>query len=93
VNFFRDQSVLRSQIISVYSDILKLVWQVAIGIAGLGFFLVFFEKEVKLRTKLETEFGMKQKNERRQTMLNQVKRRATRRRTSIECLEINLVIS
>ncbi len=62
VNFFRDQPVLRSQIISVYSDILKLVWQVAIEIPGLGFFLVFFEKEVKLRTKLETEFGMKQKN-------------------------------
>ncbi len=37
VNFFRDQPVLRSQIISVYSDILKLVWQVAIGIAGLRF--------------------------------------------------------
>ncbi len=37
VNSFRDQPVLRSQIIGVYSDILKLVWQVAIGIAGLRF--------------------------------------------------------
>ncbi len=61
VNSFRDQPVLRNQIISVYTDSLKLVWQVAIGIAGLELFLVFFEKEVKLRTELKTGFGRKQK--------------------------------
>lgn len=61
VNSFRDQPVLRSQIVSVYSDSLKVVWQVAIGIAGLGFLLVFLEKEVMLRTELETEFGLKKR--------------------------------
>ncbi|RDL35875.1 uncharacterized protein BP5553_06487 [Venustampulla echinocandica] len=50
---------IKGEIISVYSDTLKLVWQVAIGVAGVGVLLVFMEKEIKLRTGLNTEFGMK----------------------------------
>jgi len=53
--------VVRTEIVGVYSDSLKLAWQVAVAIAGVGFLLVFFEKEIKLRTELETEFGITQK--------------------------------
>ena len=63
VNSLISQSLLRHQIISVYSESLKLVWQVATGISALGFLLVFLEKEVELRTELETEFGMEDRRE------------------------------
>ncbi|EMR66452.1 putative major facilitator superfamily protein [Eutypa lata UCREL1] len=36
-----------------------LVWIVAAVIAGFSFFVVFVEKEIKLRDDLETEFGLK----------------------------------
>ncbi|TVY81182.1 MFS efflux transporter aclA [Lachnellula suecica] len=55
------QEPLKSQIIGVYSDALKTVWQVGIAIAGIGFIVVFAEKELKMRTKLSTEYGMKDK--------------------------------
>ena len=61
IDSLSNRPFLKNQVISVYSESLKLVWQVAIGISGLGFLLVFLEKEVKLRTDLETEFGMKEK--------------------------------
>jgi hypothetical protein len=51
----------RVEIIGVYTEALKVVWQVGIAMAGLGFALVFVEKELKLRTELESEYGMKQK--------------------------------
>jgi MFS family permease len=50
--------ILRDQIISVFSDSLKAVRQVAIGVAGLGFLIVFIERKVKLRTVLKTDFGI-----------------------------------
>ncbi|KAF2809439.1 MFS general substrate transporter [Mytilinidion resinicola] len=49
---------LRGQIISMYSDSLKIVWIFATAMAGLGFLLVFLEKEVKLRTQQKTEYGL-----------------------------------
>jgi len=36
------------------------VFQVATAFAGLAFLLVFLEKEVPLRTKLDTEYGLKE---------------------------------
>lgn len=53
----------RGQIIGIYTDALKTVWQVAIAIAGLGFLVAFVEKELKMRTELNTEYGMKGKEE------------------------------
>ena len=53
---------LRDEIIGVYSDSLKVVWIVAIAIAAASFFFVFVEKDIKLRTELETEFGLKTKS-------------------------------
>ncbi|KAL8762524.1 MAG: hypothetical protein Q9184_001484 [Pyrenodesmia sp. 2 TL-2023] len=58
VNSLRDRPELRGQIIGVYTESLRVVWQVATGISALGFCLVFVEKQVKLRTELHTEFGL-----------------------------------
>ena len=52
---------LQTEIISVYVDSLKLVWQISIVFSGVSFLLVFLEKQIKLRTELDTEFGMKEK--------------------------------
>ncbi|KAI0119671.1 multidrug resistance protein fnx1 [Daldinia grandis] len=48
----------RDEIIGVYSDSLQRVWQISIVFSGLSFLLVFLEKQIKLRTNLETEFGI-----------------------------------
>lgn len=53
---------VRDQVTEVYSGSLKVVWQVAIAFAAIGFLLVGFEKEIKLRTDLETEFGIVEKD-------------------------------
>ncbi|KAI5918480.1 multidrug resistance protein fnx1 [Camillea tinctor] len=54
-------SPIREEVISVYSGALQRVWQISIIFSGLSFFLVFIEKQVKLRTNLETEFGIESK--------------------------------
>lgn len=46
------------QIIGVYSKALKLVWQISVVFSGLSFLTVIFEKQIKLRKELDTEFGM-----------------------------------
>lgn len=56
---------LRDEIIGAYSESMKLVWQFAISFAGLTFLFVFLEKEIKLRTDLETEYGRKEKTSKR----------------------------
>lgn len=48
----------RAQFISVLSDGLKRIWEIAIAFAAFGFLLVALEKEYKLRDELETEYGM-----------------------------------
>ncbi|ORY67145.1 major facilitator superfamily protein [Pseudomassariella vexata] len=50
-----------AQLTSVLSDSLKLAWQVGIAVSGVSFFLVFVEREVPLRKKLETEYGIVEK--------------------------------
>jgi hypothetical protein len=54
----------REEIVQTYTDTLRLVWQVAIPICGFCFFLAFGEKEIKLRTELKTEYGMRMKEKR-----------------------------
>lgn len=46
------------QVVSVFTDSLRIVWIVATAIAGLSFFVVFVEKEIKLRDNLDTEYGL-----------------------------------
>ncbi|KAI8630350.1 DNA repair protein RAD50 [Xylariaceae sp. FL1651] len=48
----------RQEIISVYSDSLKYVWYTSVIFSGVSFSIVFLEKQIKMRTELETEFGM-----------------------------------
>ncbi|GKZ39099.1 hypothetical protein AbraIFM66950_011857 [Aspergillus brasiliensis] len=51
---------VRKQVIGLYSDSLKVVWIFATVIAGVGFVLVFLEREITLRTKLDTKYGLKE---------------------------------
>ena len=55
--------LLRRTIVDVYADSLKAVWIFATAVAGLGFLLVFLERETVLRTKLETDFGLEEEEE------------------------------
>ncbi|KAI0552259.1 major facilitator superfamily domain-containing protein [Xylaria curta] len=55
----------RDQIIDVYQDALKLLWQISIAFAGANFLIVLFEKRVSLRTELETEYGLEEDKEKR----------------------------
>ena len=45
-----------------YSDALKLIWQILIAFSGINFLIILLEKEVPLRTELETEFGLEGEN-------------------------------
>ncbi|KAI8627366.1 MFS general substrate transporter [Xylariaceae sp. FL1651] len=51
----------RDLVIDVYARSLKLTWQVSLGFALLGFLLCFLQKEISLRTTLETQFGLDEK--------------------------------
>ncbi|RAH75067.1 MDR family MFS transporter [Aspergillus aculeatinus CBS 121060] len=57
-------ATVRAETIDVYSRSLRVVWQVSIGFSGLSFLLCFFEKNIKLRSHLETEYGLKEKDAR-----------------------------
>ncbi|RYP68198.1 hypothetical protein DL771_006798 [Monosporascus sp. 5C6A] len=48
---------LNATVKNVYTDSLKLTWQVGIGFAMMGAILFLVTKEIPLRTKLETQFG------------------------------------
>ncbi|KAK3903005.1 major facilitator superfamily domain-containing protein [Staphylotrichum tortipilum] len=51
-------SPAREQITRSYMEALRLIWQIAIAFSAANFLVVLFEKEVPLRTELETEFGL-----------------------------------
>jgi hypothetical protein len=51
-------SPTRDEVIWTYIEALKLVWYVGIAFCAAGLLTVFAEKEIRLRTDLETEFGM-----------------------------------
>lgn len=53
----------KSEVVSVYVDALRTVWQIAIAFSCLGFLCVFIEKHVELRKELDTEYGLKRKKE------------------------------
>ncbi|KAI7971666.1 hypothetical protein EIK77_002667 [Talaromyces pinophilus] len=52
----------KDQLIGVYTESLKRVWEIAIVFSGVAFLLVFIEKEIKLRTELDTDFGLETEN-------------------------------
>jgi EmrB/QacA subfamily drug resistance transporter len=55
------------QVVSVFSDALKVTFYVGLAFALLGFFLCFGEKQIELRTTLETEFGLENEKSEKKT--------------------------
>ena len=53
--------VVKAQVVSVYVDSLKLVWQVCIAFAAIGVPLACCVKSLKLRDQLDTDFGFDDK--------------------------------
>ncbi|KAI0811423.1 MFS general substrate transporter [Xylaria sp. FL0064] len=51
----------RNKVIDVYAESFKLTWQASLGFALLGFLLCFLQKEISLRSTIDTEFGLEQK--------------------------------
>jgi hypothetical protein len=60
VNGIEDEST-RRDVVNVFTGALRTVWLIGIAFAGLGFLLVFVEKEIELRKELNTEFGMEER--------------------------------
>ncbi|KAK2601840.1 hypothetical protein QQS21_004623 [Conoideocrella luteorostrata] len=54
---------VQGQVVDVYTRALRMTWQVGLLFSLLGFLLVFCEKEIVLRTTLDTEFGLDDKKE------------------------------
>ena len=56
---------VRSQVVGVYNESLKLVWQISIVFSGVAFLFVLLEKQIKLRTELDTEYGLEERKKER----------------------------
>ncbi|KAJ5116063.1 hypothetical protein N7456_000411 [Penicillium angulare] len=56
-----DTPVIKAQVVSVYVESLKLVWQVGIAFAAVGVPLSFLIRSLALRDQLDTEFGFDEK--------------------------------
>lgn len=55
-------TVVRDQVIEVFTRAIQTVWYVGIAFAGAGFLVSFVQKEIKLRQELNTEFGLEDTN-------------------------------
>ncbi|KAB5518925.1 major facilitator superfamily domain-containing protein [Coniochaeta sp. 2T2.1] len=55
------QDPVRLQIQIAFNTAFKKVMQVAIAFTGLGFFMALIEKDIALRTEIETEFGLEER--------------------------------
>ncbi|XWW93412.1 hypothetical protein V2A60_001345 [Cordyceps javanica] len=53
---------VQGQVIGVYEDSLKFVWYISIIFSGVAFLLAIIEEDLPLRTELDTEFGMEDKD-------------------------------
>ncbi|KAJ5272657.1 hypothetical protein N7478_007782 [Penicillium angulare] len=56
-----DTPMIKAQVVSVYVESLKLVWQVGIAFAAIGVPLSFLIRSLALRDQLDTEFGFEEK--------------------------------
>ncbi|KAI9037318.1 major facilitator superfamily MFS_1 [Aspergillus affinis] len=66
LNSIEDQTS-RAQVVEAFHQSLRTVWYVGVAFAALGFLLTFVEKEIELRRKLNTKFGMEEKKEGQQS--------------------------
>ncbi|KAI1299913.1 multidrug resistance protein Fnx1 [Xylaria venustula] len=55
---FSSDPELKATVVSIYTDALKLSWQIAIGFCLLGFVLALVIKEIPLRQEINTDFGI-----------------------------------
>jgi EmrB/QacA subfamily drug resistance transporter len=53
---------VKDQLLQIYTISLRDLWYTAFAFSLLGFLLVFFEKKIKLREELKTEFGLEDKS-------------------------------
>ncbi|KAI3317914.1 MFS general substrate transporter [Xylariaceae sp. AK1471] len=53
---------LRDEVIGVYVKSLKVIWWTGLGISLASFLLVWIQKELELRTELDTEYGLESSN-------------------------------
>jgi hypothetical protein len=53
----------REQLVGVYADSLRQVWQIGVVFAGLALVASLFERRVALRKHLDTQFGLEGKKE------------------------------
>lgn len=51
----------KAMVVEAYVEALRRVWQIGIVFAGITFLSVFLEKEIHLRTELDSEFGLEKK--------------------------------
>ncbi|KAI1822719.1 multidrug resistance protein Fnx1 [Xylaria intraflava] len=58
IQSFNGDPELKATVVGIYTDALKLLWQVGIGFSLLGFVLALVIKEIPLRQELNTEFGI-----------------------------------
>lgn len=58
IDSLQDQPALQQNVIVIYNESIRLTWQIATGLAGLAFLIVFLQDQIKLRTELDTKFGM-----------------------------------
>ncbi|KAI0197237.1 DNA repair protein RAD50 [Xylaria flabelliformis] len=54
---------IKQEIVSVYADSLKYVWYISVVFSGISFLLVFLEKQIKMRTELDTDYGIADEKE------------------------------
>lgn len=60
--YFRDISPdLHEDLIGIYVDSLRVVWAVCTVISGLSFLLCLLEKEIPLRIKIDSRYGLNKK--------------------------------
>ncbi|KKP05568.1 hypothetical protein THAR02_02294 [Trichoderma harzianum] len=58
ITSFNDQPALKAQIISVYTDALQETWYVLLAFACITSPIALFLREIPLRTRLETQYGL-----------------------------------
>jgi hypothetical protein len=58
MNTLSSDPVVKSAVLRLYVDSLKIVLQVSIAFAGLGFLISFFVPSITLREELNTEYGL-----------------------------------
>ncbi|KAH8645399.1 hypothetical protein BX600DRAFT_519420 [Xylariales sp. PMI_506] len=61
---------VRDHVVQTYAAALRVVWIVCLAFSALGFVLVFLEREIKLRRKVEGDFKLKDKGAKAQQGLD-----------------------